>query len=235
MVKIDILCYYDSNHSCLFDLFFYPSYKKYLKNNFNLIAHKINNETKESYWHSDHWSQILIDRYDIIKEYIINNKNHWCIFSDIDILFFNNFYNDIQIFLNDKIHDIYYMAESIRSLASDINGGFFLFHCSEKTYNFFNIVQQITSNMDKPNDQIAIHNFLKSKDCEIKQTILPRTSFITNNNPKNKILTILRNNSLKVFHATNTGNLMEKIQVLSSVYLKKNDTIGSGLWLPIEN
>lgn len=234
--KIDIICYYDSLHKSLYDIFFYPSFKKYLTENFNLIDNFIETDTnKVTYWKSEHWSNVLINRFDILKEYIKNNQNKWCVFSDIDILFFDNFYKDIEIFISTQLHDIYYMSEFIKSPATEINGGFFLFHCNNRIYEYFDYIQQKTRMMECPNDQTTIQSILKSRNHNIKQTVLPRLNFITNNNPRNKINNLIRNNVCKVFHSTGTGNVIEKTQVLSSVYLKKYGILGTNLWIPPEN
>lgn len=231
--KIDIICYYDTLHKNLFDLFFYSSYKKYLINNFNLIEHYFSTDPNtESSWYSEHWSKTLINRFDIIKDYIKCNTNKWCIFSDVDILFFENFYKDIKIYLESDLHDIYYMPEFIRAPINIVNGGFFLFKCNNKIYDYFCLVQEKTKSMTEPNDQISIQELLKTNN--IKYSILHRSIFVTNNNPRNKILYLLNNNIMKVFHATCTGNVIEKMQVLSTVYIKKYNPIGNCLWIPPE-
>lgn len=230
--KIDLLCYYDSLQKPLFDLFFYPSFDKHLSNNFNLIEEFFHTpKSVSSGWYSDHWSKILIERIDFIKNYIHNNNSDkWCIFSDIDIIFLDNFIIDIQILLN-NFHDIYYMSETLRSLITDVNGGFFLFRCNEATKEYLDFVQQKTKQMAKPNDQVAIQEILKT-NIKIRNSVLPRTMFMTNNNPQNKIATLISNNTLKVFHATVSKTLMEKIQILSTIKLFKDNNITNGLWIP---
>lgn len=231
--KLDILCYYDNLQECLFDLFFYPGYEKYLKTNFNLICHKFDTDKNTiGGWNSKHWGKILIDRYDFIKAYILSNNNRWSIFSDIDILFLDNFYNEIRSLISDNSYNIYYMPEYIRSRNSEINGGFFLFKCNKQVYDFFDLVQNQTKEMKYPNDQIVISELLKNKI--INQSLLLRHGFVTNNNPKCKINRLISYGTMKVFHATSCHTTMEKIQVLSTVYVKKYGTITNSLWIPSE-
>ena len=234
--KIDILCYYDNLYESLYDIFFYPSYKQYLSENFNLISHKVNvDQTTKTGWNTAYWSKILIDRFDFLKDYIIHNPNKWCIFSDIDILFLNNFYTDIQPLINEKTNDIYYMAEYIRAPTSEINGGFFLFYSNETVFNFFDLIQKLTTEMNTPNDQIVITKTFKNKDYDIKHSVLPRNSFVTNNNPRQKTQNLIKYHTLKVFHSTCSNTVMEKIQILSSIYLKQYGITGHNLWLPQDN
>lgn len=231
--KIDILCYYDNLQESLYDLFFYPSYERYLETSFNLVAHKLNTSKYTiGDWNSKHWSKILIDRYDFLKDYILLNNNSWSIFSDIDILFLDNFYNQIQPLIIDNSYNIYYMPEYIRSLNSEINGGFFLFKCNKEVYDFFDLVQNHAKKMEYPNDQVAASELLKNKI--INQSLLFRHSFVTNNNPKSKISRLISYGTIKAFHATSCHTTMEKIQVLSSIYSKKYSTTTNNLWIPLE-
>lgn len=234
MNKIDILCYYDNLHKPLFDIFFLPSFKKYLTTHFNLIENTFYTDPNtESKWNSEHWSKILLHRLDLIKIYILNNKNKWAIFSDIDILFFGNFYQDIEIYINNNLHDIYYMPEFIKALINQINGGFFLFYCNDNTYNLIDEIQKYAIKMEMPNDQIAASYILKQSNIA-KQSLLGRHVFLTNNNPRKKICTLIKNGTAKVFHSTSTSNLMEKFQVLSSVYLAATGTEGYNVWMPTD-
>lgn len=229
--KIDLICYYDHLHKPLFDLFFYPTYEKYLSSHFNLLDNFYKNNKKDGSYESDHWCEFLIKRFDIIKNYISNNQDKWAVFSDVDVLFFDNFYNNLNYY-KDKIKkvEVFYMAETFVSPKYEVNGGFFLFKCSNYAYDYFDKVQKLTEKMEKPNDQTLMQNLLKNKDND-KIDFLDKRIFFTNNNPRKITLNLL--NCIKVFHATSAKNPVEKSQVLSSVffYKFKEEENKSNLWM----
>jgi len=180
---IDILCYYDQNHQVLYDYFFNLSYKKYINQNiFQLFPRVVQSADNNSHYLSNHWSKMLIDRYNFILSYIETHQNYWAIFSDIDIVFLNDIadsiLNIIQSF-NNTI-DIFYMKESpYIQYNKEVNGGFFLFKCTNTIYNYFKDVQECTAQMEKPNDQLCVNKFLSTKT--IPFAYLPPVEYSTNN------------------------------------------------------
>lgn len=214
---IDIICYYDNHYDILFDYFFYPTYQKHLSSNFNLIIKKTISSHKQSLFEWPNWCEIIIERYDILKEHIRCNPSKWTIFSDIDIVFLNNFSMDILQFLDQENTHIAYMAESFNHLDKwDINGGFFLFKCSNYMYDYFDHIQQNIKQMTRPNDQVFIREYLLNNP-ELKTSILDNNIFLTNNYPINHSIELIKKQTAKVFHATSAGSLLSKIQILSSV------------------
>jgi hypothetical protein len=258
MNKIDILSHLDNNYYSLYETFFLSSYKKYLSKNFNLIPSIIETKNTDSFFESKHWSKIIIDRFDILCDYIQNNKNKWAIFSDIDIIFFDDIQKEICAYTKLDNIPIWYMAENFYSLKKysgkstkylndknqtfpQINGGFFLFYCCDEIEAWFRLIKLNIELMTKPNDQTFIQNILNAqKNFQIKfkynkkeyqfiYGILNPIQFATNNN---EIITIIQNlDYIKVFHATSSADAIEKFQILSSIYIKKYKISGINLWI----
>lgn len=229
---IDIICYYDNHHDCLFDNFFYPTFKQNLEEkNFNLVEYKTMSKYSDSSFESKNWSDMLINRFDILKEYIIKNPSKYAIFSDVDVIFLDDFYDNIKKYLNENNIQIFYMSEELNNTKNwYINGGFFLFHCSKYIYNYFEYIQQNIKKMEIPNDQKFIHNYLQ-RDRKFLSGLLNDKIFATNNAHIKKIKNILP--SIKVFHATCTFSALSKYQVLSSVLCLKSlkEQYKSNLWI----
>jgi hypothetical protein len=223
MEKIDILIYNDNLHRPLFDIFFKPSFDEHLSKSFNLIDILYRTDETDGNYASSHWSNVIINRFDILKEYIVKNvsDNKIAIFSDIDIIFLDNIYIDVVNKFKEDI-DICYMPENSFSPNFMINGGFFAFRCSPTVLDFFSIIQDLTKNSTIKNDQPIIQEYLKkatSYNSNIRYSRFSPIHYCTNNNPKyinHKIL-----GTAKVFHATSATNLIEKSQVLSSFILHK--------------
>ena len=220
MTKIDMIIHYDHLHKSIKDTYFDPSFKKYLSTNFNLIDFFDENKELDGSYLSDHWSNMIIKRFDIIKEYISKNldSQKTALFTDIDIIFLNNIYEDI-IKISYSHYDIVYMSEGLLFEDFMINGGFFVFKCSSKTFSFFDNIQYLTKNSILKNDQPIIQKYLSEYPNDLNITILDRHLFCTNNNPKQIAERLIP--SMKVFHATSASNIIEKNQVLSTILLKK--------------
>lgn len=218
--KIDIITHYDHLHKNLKDIFFNPSFKTHLSNNFNLVDFIDENNEEDGSYLSSHWSDMIIKRFDIIKEYIIQylNTNRIAIFTDIDIIFLDNIYEDI-ITISESKYDIAYMSEGLLFKDFMINGGFFVFKCSLKTFAFFDTIQSLTIRSPLKNDQPIIQEYILNNPQNVNFAILNKYLFCTNNNPKQLTEKLIPN--MKVFHATSASNLLEKFQVLSTILLKK--------------
>lgn len=217
---VDILCYYDQHHDFLYENIFYKSYENCLcKDTFSIKSQKINSlNHREASFLSNDWSRILIDRYDYLIDYAINNKNSWAIFSDVDVVFLANIKKSIKNIINQNNKNninISYMKElSFVDKDKNINGGFFLFKCCDQIVNYFKIIQILTKKMKFPNDQECINKNLLGS---INYNFLPNKDYITNNNDIILSKKYLKNKKIKVFHATSAPNLLCKLQVLTSV------------------
>ena len=219
---IDIICYYDNHHERMFDDFFFLTYQKHLSKSFNLVAHKINSKYNNSSFESTNWCELIINRFDILKEYIKNNPSNWVVFSDIDIVFFDNFIVDIYPALYQTNVDILYMSECLHNQNKwYINGGFFLFKCTDYIYNYFSHVQENIKFMAKPNDQIFIQEYLK-KNTTFKNDLLNPRIFLTNNQNINESIPLIKTNQTKVFHATSCYKISDKFKILTHVLSSKN-------------
>jgi len=250
---IDIITHFDTNHKCLYDIFFKPSYIQHLSNNFSLIDHYADALNTDDSFQSYNWSHIIINRFNILKDYVKHNTNKWAIFSDIDMVFFDNINEEISGLIT-KEHNvkIFYMSENIRSyknsmnaqkdfdvnpIKPQINGGFFLFLCCEEIYEWFTYIVENISQTNSPNDQTFIQNIInksptftiKFKNYKILYSILNTLIFAKNNNFTHEIINSLTFS--KVFHATSSSGIIEKMQILSSVYCKKKSNNQSNLWI----
>ena len=213
---IDIICYYDNHHDGLFNDLFFPTYKKHLSSTFNLVSHRTESKYNESLFESQNWCEIMINRFDILKQYIVANHSKWAIFRDIDIIFFDNFITDIMPFFYQEDIDIAYMSECINNRNKwYVNGGFFLFKCSDYIYNYFDHIQNNVKQMSKPNDQTFIHQYLKD-NVKFKNSVLNQNIFLANNQDMNYSAELIKKRIVKVFHATSTMSFLAKTQVLST-------------------
>jgi hypothetical protein len=231
---IDIIVYYDKKHQILFDYFFYPSFiENEMQKNFNLIQKKIIEKKTEGcgVFESSYWSKVIIDRFDILKQYVSENPGKWAIFSDIDILFIKNIYNITQnVIQNANNKKIFYMAENF--YGNQVNGGFFLFNCCEEIFNWFDSVQKECLKMKVPNDQTYINSIVHNYPMV---NLLPRRNFCCNNNKTSIYKSLIDSNTMEVFHATSTYNITHKINVLSSVqiFLKRHNIPYSSSNIPL--
>lgn len=210
--KIDIICFFDHLHKPLYDLFFKPSFDLYLSSNFNLLSIFDENQSNNGSYQSHHWCDMILKRFDILREYIRNNTNKWAIFTDIDIVFFSNIFDDINHTINSNTNQkIFYMPEN--STENKLNGGFFLFRCCKEVDDLFGLVQKQLAVAAIKNDQPIIQGLLDKSI--INYGLLDTDLFMTNNHDQQFILSKLY--KIKVFHATSAPNIWSKVQILSSI------------------
>lgn len=217
---VDILCYYDQYHHCLYDHIFYPSFKDNLCQKTFSMKPKIiqSKETNDISFLSNHWSNILIDRYDYLIDYSNKNTNSWAIFSDIDIVFLSDISSSINTIIeknNKKNIHISYMKEiPFIDRKLDANGGFVLFKCCDAVINYFRQIQDMCREMQQPNDQDCINKLLNTDI--INHQLLPKIEYLTNNGSPQLSKKYVQSNKVKVFHATSAPSLICKLQVLGS-------------------
>lgn len=222
--KIQIITYFNQYHQILFDLYFLPTFNLYLEKNFELVPNYIDHshiKNPQDYGYIKKiWQQIIVDRFDYIIEHIKKNidEERISIFSDVDVVFFGDFYNDLKAFSNDQSLILWYMPETFRGPRYLINGGFFAFRHSYRTIEYFEKIKYLLSsnNHTVKNDQPIIQNFLKQTGASYAD-IMPSTIFSANNSGMDNNMLLLRNGSLKVFHATSTYCIHSKIIVLEKV------------------
>lgn len=222
--KIEIITYFNHHHNILYELYFKPTFDLFLQNDFDLIsiyADKTLSNNIDDYGYTKKiWQQIIVERFDIIIDRIKANldPNRVSIFSDVDVMFFGNFYADLQPFINDSSLLLWYMPESINAQRHYINGGFFAFKHSTDTVKYFLSIKKLLLAHDGiKNDQPIIQNFLSITRAPYSG-IMPYTVFNTNNCHISQNISLLRNNTLKVFHATSTSSVYSKILVLDTLY-----------------
>lgn len=231
---IDIVCYYDQNHQVLYDYFFYPSYQQYVnQDHFVLKPTVVKTKGTDCSYLSQHWSNMLIQRYDILLSYIKKNTDRWTIFTDVDVVFLNDISDSInKLVQNNNGAEIFYMKEApYMSRNKEVNGGFFIFKCTDIIVNFFRHIQNCTKQMDNPNDQVCINKLLL--DLSIPFALLPPIEYLTNNGRMDTTKRNILNNKTKVLHATSTYNLNTKIQILSSALILKersNNKLKGNAW-----
>jgi hypothetical protein len=119
--KIDIITYFNHHHKILYDLYFKPTFDLFLTNNFNLITKYADNAVSDNiqdYGYTNKiWQQMIVDRFDIIINHIENNINpdKVSIFSDVDVVFFGDFYSDLSPFIDNESLKLWYMPENINA------------------------------------------------------------------------------------------------------------------------
>lgn len=221
--KIQILTYFNHHHKILYDLYFKPTFDIFLQNNFTLITkyadERLSNDISDYGYTKKIWQQMIVDRFDIILDHIRSNldPNTVSIFSDVDVMFFGNFYTELEPFIQNKSLILWYMPESINADSYYVNGGFFAFKHSKETIRYFLTIQKLLLAYDGiKNDQPIIQDYLKENRIDYAN-IMPFSVFNTNNCHINNNIGLLKSGTLKVFHATSTASVYSKILVLDKL------------------
>lgn len=223
--KIDILTYFNHHHKILYDLYFRPTFELFLSKNFRLItkySEQARSEDTNDYGYQNSiWQKMIVDRFDIILNHIQSNKNNEIIsiFSDVDIVFFGDFFDDLQYFIKDRSLSVVHMPEAPHAERHYINGGFFAFrHCDQAVEHFTTIKQMLLSHNGIKNDQPLIQEFIRDNNIDYAD-IMPYFVFNANNCDIFINERLLSGGLLKVFHATSTESVYDKILVLNRMCL----------------
>lgn len=220
--KIEILTYFNHHHKILYDLYFKPTYDIFLKDDFELITHyddSFSNHATDYGYTKKIWQEIIVNRFDIIINHIKSNidNNTVSIFSDIDVIFFGNFYTELMSVVQNTELSLWHMPEDMRGDRYYINGGFFVFRHSLTSIGFFETIKDILiQHSGIKNDQPLIQEYLRSSRSNYSD-ILPHSVFNANNVHIDYNLAFLRNGTLKAFHATSTHSVYSKILILNTM------------------
>jgi hypothetical protein len=222
--KIQILTYFNPHHKILYDMFFKPTYDLFLSDSFELIIKyeesSVSNNISDYGYQKKIWQQMVVDRFDFIINHIKSNINNKIIsiFSDVDIVFLGDFYDKLSRFINNPLLMLWYMPESIYADAHYVNGGFFAFKHSLENIKYFEYIkyQLLSNDTIIKNDQPLIQKYLKSVNASYVN-VMPYQVFNTNNCDININLALINQNILKVFHATSTSSVFDKIIILDKV------------------
>ena len=116
------------------------------------------------------WYDILREKIEFLVDKIKQNWGEIIIWSDIDIQFFGKCSDLINKTIVDK--DIIFLSWHWPD--KQINGGFFVMHCNDKTLSFFELVLQSRIEKLQFGEQTAINDLLKDNPVGIKWDVLPR-------------------------------------------------------------
>lgn len=132
--KIPLLTYYSPSHKSLFDNFFFPSYKKHLSTDFELIV--LNGEQLcAALFEEDNWNRQVKEKIIFLNEFIQKTENDYVVFSDVDIIFYKNIYNQLMGEIAE--HDMAFQNDSLYGLSNNLCSGFYCCRVNASTKAFF--------------------------------------------------------------------------------------------------
>lgn len=158
--------------------------------------------------------------YDILKKklefLIIKIKENWgqvIIWSDIDIQFFSKGNDLIEAAIADK--DILFQSE--RWPVNDVNTGFVVIKCNEKTLQLYQLAADCNIEHLELGDQSAINTILRKKKIEISWSILPPQFWATSHFMYNSSLPPI---DIVLHHANYTAPITINGKKIRSLELK---------------
>jgi hypothetical protein len=165
-----LLTFLSDSHQELYDLFFYPSYKKYLDQDFELIVEKIDQLCPNGNFGDSGFDITMLKKIELISKHIDINSNDILLFADIDIQFFQA----IDLSFITQSYDIYFQQDYFDNY---ICAGLFIAKQNINTSKFFNSVfHELKSKINGKIDDQTIINKIKH---EIKYRLLPSDEYWT--------------------------------------------------------
>lgn len=148
--KINLYTFYTETHNTLYEEYFLKSfYEKKLDENFNLKVRKFAQKSNDGSFNSKGFKETMFDKLSLIKDAIQENPENPFVYSDCDVVFYKNFYDDI--FLDSNIDALFQNDQNT------LCAGFFI---AKSTYKFKNFIDVVCHNNYKyPNDQVTMNAF----------------------------------------------------------------------------
>lgn len=163
--KIPALAYYSPAHKPLFDNFFSPSFNKFLSKDFELIV-SMGEQICTVEFEKGGWNAQVKEKVLFANTVIQNMKNGFLLFSDVDIVFFENIKNQLidelgkfdLIFQNDGASDL--------TLEHNLCSGFYFCRINNRIREFFS--HMVENYDDSCSDQVNFNRFLANSKVRYK-------------------------------------------------------------------
>lgn len=209
---MNLYTYYSNSHQDIYENYFLKTfYDNKLENNFDLIPFKVKQRSKTGNFDTEGFNTTTKDKINILLDAVHDNWNDWFIFSDSDVQFFKDFYNDIVL---RKKEDVDIIAQ--QDFGGTVCTGFFMAKGNERTEALF---KKVYDTSDSFNDQMALNSI---KNNFINWDLLPLDRYFSiwklNNGDLwrgEKHFNVPK--SIFVHHANYTIGIENKIELLEFV------------------
>jgi hypothetical protein len=158
-----LFCCFTPAHQVLFDKYFTPSVPK----GFSIIPNCLAIEGTGDFLSSE-FIQCIWQKIDLVLETLLQNTGDVIVWSDIDIQFFDLLPEALLTQLGAA--DIAFQREGHNT--SDVNTGFFVCRCSERTIMFFQSVRDALRQNPSTNEQHVVNELLKRTVTDLEWTYL---------------------------------------------------------------
>jgi hypothetical protein len=161
--------FYTETHKNLLDDYFLPSFEKHnLKRHFDLEVLNGDQFSKTGDFNSDGTLDTWDQRLGMFIELIEENIDKWIIYSDCDIQFFGDFYEDIMSLAKDEKTDMFAQSDQ-----GTICMGFMMVKCNKISKKFFQKIRKELKNFS--NDQMCANHY----KGHIRYQLLPEDKYFT--------------------------------------------------------
>ena len=159
-----LYCCFTLAHRILFDDYFLPSVPK----TFSVVPTSLEIDGAGDFL-SREFIQCIWQKIDLVLESITKNIGDVIVWSDIDIQFFDLVPETLLSQLG--VSDIAFQREGHKT--SDVNTGFFICRCNERTTAFFERVGDALRHNVTANEQYVVNQLLKARVTDLAWTYLP--------------------------------------------------------------
>lgn len=193
-----------------------------LNDKFELVVHFLTSEPGGDF-NTDGFHRINYLKLKYLQEKVLENRGDVILFCDADVIFLNNFQDDILNLIADYdmlFQDDYYAIDGIKF--DQYNTGVWVVKCNENSIRFFdesllNLSWEIFLKR-KMNDQDYVNDQLKSRKEWMKTTKLPLTFSAIHQFDKAVVDKIP--DGCKLFHLTCLSSVDDKIKYIEENFEK---------------
>lgn len=110
----------------------------------------------------------------LIRESIERDRSAIIIWTDVDIIFFRSFVDDVMRIMDSGPYDIAFQKEGYGQWEDEVNAGFIAMRCNDAVRNFYEAVEKTLAENPEKNEQPVINELLGESE-KLSWTMLPTT------------------------------------------------------------
>lgn len=206
--------HYSESHKELYDEYFIKSLRK-LYTRDELIIRKASHKqtTQTGSFMEAGWLESMKYKLEVILQAIKENKNEYFIFSDVDVVFYNKFIDDLLISV--KGYDI-----ACQEDCGTLCAGFFIAKGNEKILKLFTKIYRTFTSL--VNDQVALNHYKNDVNFKLldKEKYYTIGNFFNNQNGTHiwdNTTDIIPPKNIKIHHANYTEGVGNKIKLINLI------------------
>jgi len=174
-LPVKLYAIYTPSHEVLLKNWFLPS----IKDDYEVVLRKAPQQCSTAHFLDKGWKETTLAKVDMIIDAIKENWDHWFVYSDVDITFYQKTMPILEAAM--KEYDIALQKQDHRTNFACT--GFFACRGNEKTLRLWKKARAYMQEYERESDQVAFNHalILDHNPCDVKHCLLSEKQFMHGN------------------------------------------------------